>query len=483
MKSVVVIGFIFVFLVLCIKIFHLKIDFSKLLDEHEAKAASLEKNIIEELEEIPSEQQLVKNEKTENIQDETIPEEMIPENIQEKAQPVTTEVVYPSEKYAEKNTDVVFQCYNPEASSYLWESYDMSLRKWIPIEESAVSQKVDELYRNSSFCTIKAIPENHGKMVRCTIHFENQDDIVKMASLYVLEKNIADISIDKTEYASGNYLSIYNIPVTVTYEDSSMETLTGLQGLYFIDEEENTEYTSSVSGNRVETITTVHTECEFLYLGEEEKEISLRYRDGTDCIDKEILFSGRDYEPPIISSLDFSDFTVSMEDKNVPVTVTITAEDNETPFPYLEYAFLPENQDVMESDWEQKFSFDVDITQNGTWIAYCRDQSGNISSEKRKIITVDQKKPVIALSLAESTWCQSNKILVNAEDELSLQYLYSCPETGEESGWISYSEYEVFHNGTWNIQVKDAAGNVASSEIVVSNIDSQAPVINSILVN
>lgn len=398
----------------------------------------------------------------------------------EYSEPLTTQEVYPSDIYSEADTDVVFQCYNVDAVSYNWEYYDVDSLKWVPVEKTAVRQKQDELYRNSSFCSIQASPVSDETMLRCTICLENGEKIVKIASLHVLEKKVENIEVEKTEYEAGNYISIYEIPIMVTYEDGSKETITGLNGLHFLDEKEDTEYTNSVSGNRVETITTVHTECDFLYMGTEEKEIFLRYRKKNYLIDNEVLLCGKDYEPPTISAVDIGDFKVSMEDKVVPVTVTITAEDNDTPFPYLEYAFLPENQEVTESDWAQKFAFEVDITKNGTWVAYCRDKNGNISKEERKIIAVDQKAPVISLSLAENNWSQSNKIIVDAVDELSVEFLYSCPATGEDSGWITYNEYQVSHNGTWNVQVKDAAGNISSSEIVVSNIDTQAPVIISI---
>lgn len=401
----------------------------------------------------------------------------------EQTKTVIEKEVYPADIYAEKNTEAVFQCYVPSATGYLWEYYDMDTMEWAAAEEETVSRQIDELGRNSSFYTVKAVPENHEKMIRCTIQFDERESIVKIASLHVLEKKIADISVEKTEYASGNILSKYEIPVIVTYEDESRESLTGLNGLHFVDEKEDTQYTNSVSGNRIETTTTVHTECEFLSLGAEEKEITVRYRRGEDCIDKETVICGKDYESPVISALEISEYEVSSEDKAVPVTVTITAEDNETPFPYLEYAFLPKNQEVTEDDWKQKFAFEVEITQNGTWVAYCRDQSGNVSSEERKIIAVDQKAPVISISLAENGWCNSNKILVAADDELPVEYLYSCPATGESSGWITYNEYQVSQNGIWNVQARDVAGNISSAEIAVENIDKQAPVIISIIEN
>ena len=160
----------------------------------------------------------------------------------------------------------------------------------------------------------------------------------------------------------------------------------------------------------------------------------------------------------------------------------ISATDNDTPADSLSYAFLPEGQEVTEEDWRAVSSFEVDITQNGVWIAYCRDQSGNICTEEKKVIAVDQKAPVISeLYLAESTWCQKNRIIVTAADELEIWYRYCCPETGEDSGWIVENTFEVSHNGVWEIRVKDAVENISEiQELTVTNIDTVAPVIISI---
>lgn len=76
----------------------------------------------------------------------------------------------------------------------------------------------------------------------------------------------------------------------------------------------------------------------------------------------------------------------------------------------------------------------------------------------------------------EEKWCQKNSIIVTT-DALPAEFFYSCAETGEDSGWIKENEKEVFSNGTWNVMVRDAAGNIAAAEITVSNIDKQPPVI------
>lgn len=103
-----------------------------------------------------------------------------------------------------------------------------------------------------------------------------------------------------------------------------------------------------------------------------------------------------------------------------------------------------------------------------------------MATTDRKLIVVDSKAPVIRLSLQKEEWCQKNTIYVSAEDSLPVKYRYICTTSGEDSGWVTESSKAVSANGTWTIQVQDGAGNIAEQEIMVDNIDNQAPVIRSI---
>ena len=156
------------------------------------------------------------------------------------------------------------------------------------------------------------------------------------------------------------------------------------------------------------------------------------------------------------------------------------AEDNVTAYPNLQYAFFPEGDEVPDEAWSDQSVITTDITQNGKWIAYCRDESGNTAQEEKEIVAVDNKAPVVTLSLENEAWCTENKILVDAKDGLSVEYCYSCPQTGEDSGWCTKDEFAVSKNGTWIVKVRDAVGNMTEEEITIDNIDNQAPVIRGI---
>lgn len=69
----------------------------------------------------------------------------------------------------------------------------------------------------------------------------------------------------------------------------------------------------------------------------------------------------------------------------------------------------------------------------------------------------------------------------NSEPDVD-HYRYLCNEEGMDSEWITYNEYVVEKNGMWTVQVKDAAGNLSETEIMVNNIDQKAPVIRNIKV-
>lgn len=396
---------------------------------------------------------------------------------EENPEPVTDAPVRISDIYAEKDSIVFFHCYYPDAVKYTWEIYDMK-NGWQKAASEDVTSSRDELNREISSLQVLAEKDNDVLTVRCISDFETKESVTDTASLHILEK-IVDISADDFTSDSGQYISTKDIPFSITYQDGSKEEVTGLNNIYFLDAAETSEYSTSVSGNAIETITTVITAHDYFYMEPKEREVTLRYQ-GKEYIDIPIKLIGEDLSAPVISQITISEYTISNVDKPVPVTVSIQAEDNSTSYPNLLYAFLPEGEEIKEDSWTKKASFDADITQNGTWIAYCKDESGNVGKYEKDIIAVDNKAPVMSVKLENESWCKKNKIIINATDALSVEYNFYCPETGEESGWTSKNEYEVTKNSTWQVKARDAVGNLAEQEITIDNIDNQMPVINNI---
>lgn len=396
----------------------------------------------------------------------------------EKLEPLDDSVIKPVDIYAEKGNVAAFRAYHPEALEYQWEIYDVMTGNWTKTPQEAVVEREDELQRVISSLELLADQE---WQVRCQISTK-EDTISCEAILHILSDQISSISVDEFSANAGSYASTSEVPVEITYQDGSKESIIGLSGLYFLEQSESSEDSTTMAGNMQETITTVRTMHEYDYIDPGSKEGMLLYRGSGKNVDIPIPVNivGLDQTAPQIMAFTVSNFEVSNVDKVIPVTVTIKAEDDMTPLRQLTYALLPEGEEPKEEDWIDQPVFQADITKNGIWTAYCRDEAGNIAKREQEIIAVDNKAPTIRLILEQEEWCQDNKIFVSVEDSLSVEYRYFCEETGEDSGWISESSKSVGKNGTWKIQVRDAAGNIAEEEITVDNIDTEAPVIRGI---
>lgn len=397
---------------------------------------------------------------------------------------LTDEPVRLSDIYSESGSTAIFRCFDADAESYEWQYYDLEAKEWTGAEPQEIQSYKDELNRMVSCFQIKA--EKDGLMVRCTIHFDEREDEIQTASLFIL-KEIKDIQADDFTTDADTYISAQELPVRITYLDGSEEDITGLNDFYFLMLEEEKDYSASISGNRIETTTLTTTECDYFYTGQDEEQMSvMRYRteNRDDPIEITCKVTGKDLLPPVISDITISPYEVSNIDKPATLTVTILAEDDVSPYPELEYAFVYAEDEPEEADWIKKPTFDICIERNGRYIAYSRDQAGNVSQMEKEIITVDTKAPVISsVSLANASgWCRSNTIIVDAQDAGGISYYFENASSGITSDWITFSEYSVEANGTWIIRVRDEAGNIAETEIEVSNIDREAPVIYRISV-
>lgn len=386
-------------------------------------------------------------------------------------EPLDDSIMEPSDTFVEKGGMAVFKAYHPKAEEYQWEIYDAGAGSWEKAPQEAVSGQEDELQRKISSLSLAADQE---RQVRCQISIGGVTPVSYEADLHILSGQISSISADEFSADAGSYASAREIPVKVTYQDGTDESVTGLTGLYFLEQQSE----ATASGDMEETITTVKTAHEYDYIDPGSREGILLYRksDG-DSMEIPVNIKGVDQTAPKITDLHIGGFEVSNVDKEVPVTVTIRAEDDVTPLRHLTYAFLPEGEEPQETDWTDQPVFQTGITKNGVWMAYCRDEAGNTATKEQEIIAVDTRAPVITLTLDKEDWCQENRIFVSAEDTLAVEYRYLCEETGEDSGWVKKGSISVSENGNWTVQVRDAVGNVAEKGITVDNIDTKAPVI------
>ena len=90
--------------------------------------------------------------------EETVETEEIPE-------PVATFPLRLTDVYAEKGSVAVFRCYDPEATHYLWETYDPQTEGWV--ENGDAVEITDELYRRVSTLLVEADDSHSELAVRC----------------------------------------------------------------------------------------------------------------------------------------------------------------------------------------------------------------------------------------------------------------------------------------------------------------------------
>lgn len=386
-----------------------------------------------------------------------------------------------SDIYSSSGSTAAFRCFDIDAESYEWEYYDVPAKEWKTAEPSRIQSSRDELNRMISSLQVEADQDRHGFMVRCTLHFKGKEDETQTACLFILKDKVKEIQTDDFVAAANTYVCAQELPVRITYMDGSQEEITGLNDFYFLMSEEKKDYSTSISGNRIETTTLTQTECVYFNAGQDAEQAPvMRYRTGeADGLETTCKIIGKDLLPPVISDVTISPYEVSNIDQPMTVSVTIFAEDDLTPYPELEYAFVLAGEELKEEDWIKKPAFDVCIERNGTYIAYARDGAGNTSQTEKELITVDTKAPVIqSVSLAAASgWCRSNTIMVEAQDAGAISFCFENKSEGITSDWITFSEYSVDRNGTWLVRARDEAGNISETEILVSNIDREAPVI------
>jgi hypothetical protein len=102
------------------------------------------------------------------------------------------------------------------------------------------------------------------------------------------------------------------------------------------------------------------------------------------------------------------------------------------------------------------------------------DKVGNISSVATKVVRIDRTAPDIYYSINPSSWTKGDAtIQVFATDGLSGVKRIQLPN----GNWVSGSSvsFTVPTNGTVEFTAEDNAGNIATKQVTVSNIDKNSP--------
>lgn len=438
-----------------------------------------------------SEVELLPNEEKEASGSETIPEQ--------EENDVETDIIQPdallddaitvTDTYCIEGDEAVFYAYEANTSQYTWEYYNKKTAQWDQtslLEDVLITKEFDEYYREVSIMKIPAKKEYDGMVFRCNTRNQGEQEEIPEGVLYVIQP-FSELTVPE-EYQAGAKELLYTsqIPVTLIYEDGTSREIIGLQGLYFCYEVSSTEDISKDLNEITKTVTTVSKEERSYMTMPGDNQIMVRYRNGNDTKDYDINIIGVDETVPVIESYEISEYEVLSKDNadGTEITVDIRATDNCTETSALLYCFALDGEQSPTSDeFVESSNITIQTNTNGMYAVYVMDEAGNIAKETTELIIVDSKAPeIVSVSLEYpdmNQWKESNVIHVEAEDKTDLLYQYTCK--GTDSGYIRDNFYTVLSNGTWTISVKDAAGNVATEEVEITNIDHKPPTILNIL--
>lgn len=160
--------------------------------------------------------------------------------------------------------------------------------------------------------------------------------------------------------------------------------------------------------------------------------------------------------PVFSSSLDTQSWT------NRPVVISVSARDEGAGLASTAYSF---------NDLPFDASSTFKASGNGNYNVKVRDSAGNISERVVSVTNIDTTAPVIS-SITKSTedWIEKElTVTVNATDELS-GLNGTCYSYDGGAHYSKSSTATIKANGTYQICVRDVAGNVATSSITIANI-------------
>ncbi|WMJ83157.1 DUF6273 domain-containing protein [Oscillospiraceae bacterium MB24-C1] len=164
----------------------------------------------------------------------------------------------------------------------------------------------------------------------------------------------------------------------------------------------------------------------------------------------------------------------------VTSTVTISASDSASGLAAYAISTIGE---VPATGWQA--SKNIEITANGTYFAWARDNVGNVSARYEFVISkVDSTKPTVTLVSVPDEWATTSKVTLSASDlgDSGLSaYAVSITDTAPGSGWQSGTSFTLAANGSYYAWAKDAAGNISDSyEFTVSKVDTDRPTVASV---
>jgi hypothetical protein len=186
-------------------------------------------------------------------------------------------------------------------------------------------------------------------------------------------------------------------------------------------------------------------------------------------------------------------FTVSNFDRTAPIidgisrntawtkdniVITVTASDDQSGLAAHAFELRAADGETVLAEWQSSNTFTIE--DNGTFIVAVRDTVGNIRLSSPIIISnIDRTAPIItSVTPSEDGPATQLFLVVSATDESALaQSAFQLLRVNDGGGttvtvaWQISNQLLVTANGRYIVEVRDAAGNTATSdEIVIGNL-------------
>ncbi len=141
-----------------------------------------------------------------------------------------------------------------------------------------------------------------------------------------------------------------------------------------------------------------------------------------------------------------------------------------------------EMEDVTLSWEDTQGENTITVTENRTYrlyISYTENGIEYLHEMEAEVNNVDRKPPTVSdIKVSEEGFTAGSITLsVTAKDETGLPDKYVSWNGGE---FGANTEFEVTENGTYEVVVKDEAGNTVKKTVTIDNIDTKAPVITAL---
>lgn len=322
---------------------------------------------------------------------------------------------------------------------------------------------------------------------RCSIksNLDNLHETVysSSATVSIMRNGYKKIIVGYDKYVEvPKIINIKDVFVSVLYDNGTMEMVNGWDNLYFTDGRSRQKtYTVNELGEQSIGVILVDTYNESRSMQETLTVI------GQDTTAPEWIEDACFTEPYDI---------VQDSSKIKPITIYIGAEDNYTTRANLKYALVEYGKQPKSSDFSEKAVYTVTIAKNTIYVAYVKDECGNISEKTFYLKVLDNIPPVIYsfVENPDDEIVKSAYLIAYAEDGVDengekgvegLTYrFYSGNENTNLANdlldvWITGNQISITDNGTYYVDVADALGNIMTSKALkVSNLDSNPPTVD-----